>query len=166
MMRMKRFSRSSRPTGPKMRVPIVLQDHRGVLVELDVGAVAAPPLLHRPHDDSLDDLALLAVAAGDRVLDRGHDDVADAGVPTSGTAEHPDAQDLLGSGVVGDLQPRLLLDHFAFSTISISRQRLVALSGRVSITRTRSPTPAVLASSCTFSRVVCRSTLPYRRCLT
>src|SRR5205823_7753074 len=28
-----------------------------------------------------------------------------------GAAEHPDAQELLGSGVVGDLEPRLLLDH-------------------------------------------------------
>ena len=41
------------------------------------------------------------------------DDVADAGVAPTGAAEHADAQDLLGSGVVGDLQPRLLLDHLS-----------------------------------------------------
>src|SRR6185312_8645008 len=39
------------------------------------------------------------------------DDVADAGVATPGAAEHPDAKDLLCTGVVGDLEPRLLLDH-------------------------------------------------------
>jgi hypothetical protein len=36
MIFMKRFSRSSRPTGPKMRVPRVAvspQQHRGVLVQ-------------------------------------------------------------------------------------------------------------------------------------
>ena len=46
---MNRLSRSSRPTGPKMRVPrgspSSLQDHGGVLVEADVGAVGAAALL-------------------------------------------------------------------------------------------------------------------------
>src|SRR4029453_3012860 len=69
-------------------------------------------LLSGSHDHCLDDLALLDVAARDGVLDRTDDDVADARIPATGSAEHPDAQDLLGTGVVGDLEPRLLLDHF------------------------------------------------------
>ena len=109
------LSRSSRPTGPKMRVPrglaVVLDDHGGVLVEPDVGAVGTTALLVGADDDGLDDVALLHVAAGDRVLDGGDDDVADAGVATTGATENPDAQDLLGAGVVGDSQSRLLLDH-------------------------------------------------------
>ena len=46
MIRMNRRSRSSRPTGPKMRVPRgciwSFDEHGGVLVEADVAAVGAP----------------------------------------------------------------------------------------------------------------------------
>ncbi len=51
-------------------------------------------------------------------------------------------------------------DYFAFSTISRRRQRLVADSGRVSMTRTRSPVPASLFSSWALRRMVRRMTLP------
>src|SRR5699024_1943643 len=89
------------------------EDDGGVLVELDVRAVDTAALLGRADDDRLDDVALLDVAAGDGVLDGGDDRVADTGVPAAGAAEHTDAQDLLGTGVVGDAQSRLLLDHFS-----------------------------------------------------
>ena len=60
---MKLRSRSSRATGPKMRVPRglfgVVDEHGGVLVEGDVGAVLAAERLLRAHDDRLHDLALL-----------------------------------------------------------------------------------------------------------
>ncbi len=65
----------------------------------------------RTHDNGLDDLALLDVAARDGVLDGGDDDVTYAGVTATGSAEHAYAQDLLGTRVVGDLEPRLLLNH-------------------------------------------------------
>src|SRR3954471_5185371 len=94
------------------------EDHRGVLVELDVRAVAATVLLDGAHDDGLDDVALLDVAARDRVLDGGDDDVADAGVAPTRAAEHTDAEDLLGARVVGDLESRLLLDHRFLSWLS------------------------------------------------
>src|SRR5690606_30732543 len=80
--------------------------------------------------------------------------------------EHTDAQDLPRAGVVGDPQPRLLLDHFAFSRISTTRHRLVADNGRVSMRSTRSPTPQALCSSCAFSLLVRCITLPYSGCLT
>src|SRR5919107_5339525 len=128
------------------RLTVRLDEHGGVLVEPDVGTVRPAPLLDGAHDDRLDDVTALHPGARDGLLDRGDDDVADPGVAPPRTAQHPDAQDLLGTGVVRDAQPRLLLDHFAFSRISTSRQRFVADSGRVSIRRTRSPTPAVLAS--------------------
>src|SRR4029077_20008673 len=47
------------------------------------------------------------------------------------------------------------------SRISATRQRLVADSGRVSISSTRSPTPQALASSCAWYFLVRRRTLPY-----
>ena len=49
---MKLRSRSSRATGPKMRVPrglLGVDQHGGVLVEGDVGAVVASELLLRAH---------------------------------------------------------------------------------------------------------------------
>jgi hypothetical protein len=55
-------------------------------------------------DDRLDDVALLDVAAGDGVLDGGDDDVTDTGVATAGSTENTDAEDLLRTGVVGDLE--------------------------------------------------------------
>src|SRR3712207_6624004 len=79
---------------------------------------------------------------------------------TAGATEHADAQDLLGAGVVGDLESALLLDHLALSTISTTRQRLVAESGRVSMICARSPTPHWFCSSCALSLLVRRRTLP------
>src|SRR4029079_4550733 len=148
------------------RLAVLPQDDRGVLVELDVGPVRTTTLLGGAHDDGLDDVTLLHVAAGNGVLDRADDDVADAGVPTPGAAEDPDAQDLPRTGVVGDLESRLLLDHLARSTTCTTRQRLVADRGRVSMIWTRSPTPQSLASSWALRRDVRRMTLPYSACFT
>src|SRR5204862_1139124 len=104
----------------------------------DVRAVGAPALLDGAHDDSLDDIALLHVATGDRVLDGGDDDVADPGVASTRATENPDAKDLLGTGVVGDLESRLLLNHF-FSWLSCRFSALTpggtaAEPGRTSMT--------------------------------
>ena len=74
--------RSSRVTGPKMRVPIgsslLRQQHRGVAVEADQRAVGPAQPCARAHDHGVIHLALLDAAARDRVLDRDLDDVADA----------------------------------------------------------------------------------------
>src|SRR6478609_5588935 len=88
---------------------VLPQDDRGVLVELDVRAVGTAALLGGAHDHGLDDVALLDAAAGDGVLDGADDDVTDSGVAPTGATEHPDAEDFLGAGVVGDLESRLLL---------------------------------------------------------
>src|SRR6476659_7551314 len=93
------------------RVTVGLDQHRGVLVEFDVGTVGTALLLDGAHDDGLDHVALLDTRTRDRVLDGGDDDVADARVPAGGPTEHPDAQDLLGAGVVGDAETGLLLNH-------------------------------------------------------
>jgi len=57
------------------------------------------------NDDALDDLALLDRGAGDGVFDGGDEDVADARITTTRAAEHLDAEDLAGAGVVGDAKP-------------------------------------------------------------
>ena len=146
-MRMNRLSRSSRPDRAEdagaARLLLVVDQHGRVLVEADVAAVGPALLLLGAHDHALDDVALLHGGAGDGVLDRGHEDVADAGVAAARAPEHPDAQHLMGPGVVGHPEAGLLLDHRARSMTSVSRQRLSFDSGRVSFTRTRSPTLAV-----------------------
>src|SRR3954470_1980695 len=128
-------------------VVLRVDDHGRVLVEGDVRAVLAPELLLRAHDDGGDDLALLDRALRVRLLDRRGDNVAHGRVAALVAALHADAEDLAGAGVVGDLQARLVLDHFARSRTSIRRQRLVRLSGRDSTTRTRSPSLASLVAS-------------------
>src|SRR5690606_4169918 len=101
------------------------------------------------------------------------DNVTEARIATARTTEHANREQLFGAGVIGDLEPGFLLKHdlflircrrssryFAFSRISTRRQRLVALSGRVSLMMTRSPMPAELVSSCTLRFSVRRMTLP------
>src|SRR6478609_9182351 len=93
------------------RLAVGLEDHRGVLVELDVRAIGATTLLDRANDDRLDDVALLDATARDRVLHGGDDRVADTRVATAGAAEDADAEQFLGTGVVGDANSRFLLNH-------------------------------------------------------
>src|SRR3954454_19582308 len=131
------------------RVVLRVDDHGGVLVEGDVRAVLAPELLLRAHDDGLDDLALLDRSLRIGLLDGRRDDVADAGVAAARAALDADAQDLARAGVVGDLEPGLVLDHRARSHISTIQHHLVRDIGRHSTTRTRSPSWASLRSSCT-----------------
>src|SRR3954470_18157844 len=129
------------------RVVLGVDDHRGVLVEGDVGAVLAAELLLRAHDDGLDHLALADGPLRVGGLDGGGDDVADAGVAPARATLNANAEDLARARVVCDLQAGLVLDHFARSRISTRRQRLVRLIGRASTTRTRSPSLASLRSS-------------------
>src|SRR5919106_159107 len=126
------------------RLPGVVDQDRGILVESDVGAVLAAGLLGRPHDDRLGHVSLLHLAGRDRVLDGHHHGVAEAGVAALAPAQHPDHQRLAGPRVVGDAQNRFLLHHgyLALSTTSVTRQRTVFARGRVSISRTVSPARA------------------------
>src|SRR5690606_2188284 len=151
-------------------LPVALQEDGCVLVELDVRAVRTTDRLLGANDDGLDHIALLDVSTRDRVLDGGDDGVTQTGVTAARTTESTDREQLLRAGVVGDLEAGFLLNHYyslskpkaylAFSTISTRRQRLVALSGRVSLMTTRSPMPAELVSSCTLRFSVRRMTLP------
>src|SRR6185436_5059127 len=112
------------------RVVVGLDEDGSVLVELDVAAVGTAALLDGAHDHGLDDLAALDVAAGDGFLDGRHDDVADAGIAARRAAEHADAQDLLGTRVVGDLQPRFLLNHSLSSTWLMCAWQIPTLHAR------------------------------------
>src|SRR5205085_12397801 len=140
------------------RVALVVDDHGGVLVEGDLRAVLAAVGLLRPHDDRLDDIALLHRALRRRRLHGADDHVADARVAALGAAHDADAEQLARAGVVGDAEAGLLLDHRAASTTSASRQYFVFESGRVSTIRTMSPTFASFCSSCAWNFVERRTT--------
>src|SRR5438874_9053258 len=146
------------------RVALVVDDHGRVLVERDRRAVDAAERLARSDDDGLHDLALLHSALRGRRLDGADDDVADARVAAVMTAHDADAEQLAGARVVGHLEAGFLLDHFAASTISASRQRFVADSGRVSTMRTTSPTLAAFCSSCAWNFTDRRTTFLYLGC--
>src|SRR5690606_23669998 len=93
------------------RLMLVVQQHRGVAVEADQRTVGPAHALAGAHHDGVVDLALLDLAARDRVLDRHLDDVADVRVATLGTAKHLDAHHFLGARVVGHVEVALHLDH-------------------------------------------------------
>src|SRR5690606_35948753 len=83
------------------RLMLVVQQHRGVAVEADQRTVCTAHALAGTHHHGVVDLALLDLAARDRVLDRHLDDVADVRVAALGTAKHLDAHHFLGARVVG-----------------------------------------------------------------
>src|SRR5436305_5915489 len=96
---------------PGAGLALIGDEHRGVLVEPDVGAVLAPRLLRGAHDHALHHLALLDLPGGDGVLDRHHHDVAQTPVATFRAAQHADHERAARARVVRDLEYRFLLDH-------------------------------------------------------
>src|SRR5467141_455405 len=140
-------------------LPFVVDQHRRVFIEADVGAVLALGLFGGPYDHRFHDLALFHLAGRDGVLDRDHDDVAEPRVAALRAAEHANHERAARARVIRDLDLRFLLNHgyFALSTISTTRHRFRFDKGRVSTMRTVSP---VLApwSSCAATvlvRVIC-----------
>src|SRR3990170_2684526 len=93
------------------RLAQVVDEHRRITIEADGAAIGAPDGVRRAHDHGLQDVALLDLAARDRVLDRDHDDVADRRRPAPRAAEHLDALDATGAGVVRNIEVGLRADH-------------------------------------------------------
>src|SRR3712207_1467572 len=135
-------------------------------------AVAAAIFFGNPHDHGAYNFTLLCVAAGRRILDRSHDNVANSPELDPRTTEHANTHDLFRAGVIGNFEACLRLDHACTSSLSASdrsdgsnssssisapsvcpmisttRQRLSLLSGRVSSIRTVSPIWQRFSSSC------------------
>src|SRR4029434_6961431 len=95
-----------------------------------------------------------------RLLDGDDDGVPQRGIPLVGASHHPDALNLLGSGVVGDVEHRAGLDHrqdTRLRTLRI-RQRFYFEIGAVFSINPRSPTRLSLVSSCALSFFEARTT--------
>ena len=108
-----------------------------------------------PHHNAVHDLALLDRAIRRGFLDVRLDDVADTGIPLPGLVQNANRPRDPRAGIVGHIQVGTQLNHAAtfstcrdFSTTCTSAHRFSLLNGRVSLIRTRSPTPASLFSSC------------------
>jgi hypothetical protein len=90
---MNRSVRSSRVTGPKMRVPIgsslLLSRHGGVAIELDERAVGTTHALGGTHHHRAIDFALLDATTRRGILDADLDDITNAGIAALGTAQAP-----------------------------------------------------------------------------
>ena len=84
MIFMKFFARSSRATGPKMRVPrgllVGVDDDDSVGVETQIAAVGAANRSLGANDNRFCDFALLHRGVGGAFLDVHSDDVAHVGV--------------------------------------------------------------------------------------
>src|SRR5258708_12793829 len=93
------------------RLAGVRDEHRGVLVEADVGAVLALRFLGRAHDYRLHHLALLDLPGRDGVLDGDDHDVTQAAVAALGPAQDADHERAARARVIGDLADAFLLDH-------------------------------------------------------
>src|SRR5512144_2039241 len=93
------------------RLALIGDQHGGVLVEPDVGAVPALGLLGRPHDHGLRHFPLLDLPRGNGVLDRDDHDVAESRVAPLGPAEHADDERFPRARIVRDLEYRFLLYH-------------------------------------------------------
>src|SRR5580700_1188501 len=153
-----------------------IDQYRGILVEADIGSVAPPMFFAGTHDDRFYDFALLYLAVGRRFLHTGGDHVAEPGPETGSAAERQDHLQLARAGVVGHLEHRS--HHHSHKSVSLSgpdatywaslipataatsgtsavlrmisfnRQRFSFDNGRVSSSRTKSPTWASFFSSC------------------
>src|SRR3546814_7203145 len=110
-------------------------------LETNQRTVGTAHALAGAHHDGVVDLALLDLAARDRILDRHLDDVADAGVAALGAAEHLDAHHFLGAGVVSHVEVALHLDHGSASLIRPRARRSRPRASSWSSTSVRSPPP-------------------------
>src|SRR5216684_1324051 len=102
----------------------IVDQHRSVVVEPDVRAIFATPFFahahyHRFHYRSFFDLAFRR-----RFLDRGGDDVAEAGLQSRVAAHRHDAGQLARAGIVGHRQPGSHLNHWS-APLSFLRSRRV-----------------------------------------
>src|SRR3990172_6148555 len=124
------------------------QDHRGVVIEPDVGAVVPAVWLGHPHDDRADDLAFLDGAAGRGLLHCGDDYVAHASVAAPRAAQHLDHHHLARAGVVRDPQPGVGLDQEDSSSLaSASGSGSAASSGSVSTAASGSASASTSAAA-------------------
>src|SRR5262249_31331191 len=124
--------------------------HSSVAVETDDRPVRTFDVLGDPHDHGLHNVALFHTAARDRFLHRDDNHIADRGVFALRAAKHFDAHDSASTGIVGNIEIGLHLNHGEACLFSprTTAQRLSLEIGRCSSIHTISPTLNSFFSSC------------------
>src|SRR6185437_7022896 len=92
------------------------QDRR-VAVKADHGPVRPLDVLGNADNNGLHHVALLNATARNRFLYRNDDDVADGRIFALGAAQHLDAHDATRSGIIGNVEVGLHLNHDAALTV-------------------------------------------------
>src|ERR1035438_2862325 len=82
----------------------VVDQNRRILIEADVGTVAAAMLFARAHDHGFHHRALLGGAVGRRLLHGSRNHVTQMGDRSGGTAQRQNHLQLARTGVVGDVE--------------------------------------------------------------
>src|SRR5580698_10674726 len=84
------------------RLHLLVDQHRRVAIETNGRTIGTAHRIRRAHDHRLMHVALLHLAARNRLTDRYDDDIADRGGLALRATEHLDAQYLARTGIVGD----------------------------------------------------------------
>src|SRR5690606_5831840 len=93
------------------RLALVVDQHRRIAIEADQRAVRTAHTFSRAHDHSPHHLTLFHATTRYGILHRHHDGVSDARVLPFRSAEHLDALDAPGPGVVGYVEIGFHLNH-------------------------------------------------------
>src|SRR5690606_2323294 len=93
------------------RRQLVVEQHGGVVIELDEAAILAANAFFGAHHHRVHHLAFLHLAAGNCFLDGHLDDISDTGVTAMRTAQHLDAHDTASATVIRHVQIGLRLNH-------------------------------------------------------
>jgi hypothetical protein len=113
------FHETSLPKFPRNRaensgapgILVFIDQHDRVAIEADVAAVETSRGLSTTNDHTSLDTPLANLAPWQRFLNTDDNNVAQAGGPTPGTAQHLDTPRDLRTGVVSDVELSLHLDH-------------------------------------------------------
>src|SRR6202451_802656 len=100
---------------------LVGQEHRGIGIEADQRSIGTPHAALGAHHHGVVHLALLHLAARDRILDADFDDIANRRVSALLAAPPLDAHKALGAAVVGYIQNGSHLDHWGWPLIPTGR---------------------------------------------
>src|SRR6185503_20558934 len=92
-------------------IPILIDQHAGIPIKLDVGTILATYFLGGPHDYSAAYIALLDCCRRNGLFDTHDDNVSERGLATPGPTKHMKAHGLLGTGVIGHVHIGIALNH-------------------------------------------------------
>src|SRR5690606_17329120 len=96
---------------------VVAEDHGGVIIEPDVRAILPPVFLRDANDHCFHHIAFLHATLRRGGFHRRNHDVTDASVAPERTAQHPDHQQFLSTGVIGYFEAGFILDHDSTSSL-------------------------------------------------